>query len=524
MEDAADEPSRRRPEVEELFRRAAAPLPARVRAEAHGAAERLARLTQARAAAAMVSARPAAGTPLALAPGRVVAGRFRLARELGRGGVATVYLAHDERLGAEVALKTAAAGGEAYSELRARFEREARLSYRLGQTQGIVRTIDWGELEPGRALYLAMDLVRDARPLDLTAGPLQARLAALATAAGLVAQVHRHQIVHRDIKPQNFLVGAGGRVHLSDFGAARPVDEAEADDLHLTRTGVIIGTPLFMAPEQFSDPRHVDGRADVYALGVMLYLSLTGRFPYDGATAAEVLTRQVLVRHGVAAPPPGPRELAPNVDPELDHLCLEALRLDPDERLATADLFAQALRGRRPAAPSGRTPAPPPGPPLRERLGLDADGFAGREALRALALSHGPSKFEAVLAGVPALVAVDERPVQGVRIYQGKVAPLLARGGGRSARITLGRTLETDIAVQLPTVSKHHLTFVEKDGRWSVIDEGTVNGTTVDGTPVRPGEARQLRDRDVVGIARPHLLLRFVAPGSVVRHLVADDA
>src|SRR5689334_6231413 len=137
--------------------------------------------------------------------GTVIAGRYTIERELGRGGMGAVFVAKDSKFGGRVALKVASVSGLAFDEFKERFAREARIGHRLGRTEGFVRALDWGELD-GTNLYLAMDLVDGASSLDLANGPLRERLERLIRGARLVARAHALGVVHRDLKPQNFLV------------------------------------------------------------------------------------------------------------------------------------------------------------------------------------------------------------------------------------------------------------------------------------------------------------------------------
>jgi serine/threonine protein kinase len=276
------------------------------------------------------------------AESREVAGRYRLERVLGRGGMGSVHLARDLKLSTYVAVKLAQSSGVAEEAFRARFAREARIGNHLGKHEGFVRAFDWGEAAGGRQLYLAMDLVADGRPLDLRpARPLAAKLGALASAARLVARAHALGVVHRDLKPGNLLETPDGQVFLADFGLAR-LDGAEdaegAEQEAVTGPGQPLGTPAYMPPEQFADGHGVDARADVYALGVMLFQALTGRLPFEGRP--QEAQRAVLAGTSRA---PRPRDHAPDVPQALDVLCAQALALDRERRVASAEVFLRGL-------------------------------------------------------------------------------------------------------------------------------------------------------------------------------------
>lgn len=227
-------------------------------------------------------------------------GRFTLEKELGRGTMGRVYLARDPGTGAEVAIKTLALGrefeGYALQEARARFLREAQAAGRL-QHPDIVRIIDSGE-EAGWT-YIAMELLhgqelsRHARIGQLLPVPVVIRIGA--RVADALAHAHREGVVHRDIKPANVMYDPTTQsVKVMDFGIARLADGSR------TRTGLVLGSPLFMAPEQLVG-RPADGRSDLYSLGVMLFQLLTGHLPLHGGTMAELI-------HSVTqTPAPDPR-------------------------------------------------------------------------------------------------------------------------------------------------------------------------------------------------------------------------
>jgi serine/threonine protein kinase len=454
-----------------------------------------------------------------LGPGSVVADRYRIEAEIGRGGAATVYRAEDAKFNVKVALKVAAATGEAIAEFKTRFQREARISYQLGKAPGIVRALDWGVIEEDRSLYLALDLIHRARALDLREGPLDARLKRLATAASLVNRIHRQGVVHRDVKPGNFLVSEQHKIYLSDFGTARSLRDESPEPTtinSITRTGLLMGTPLFMAPEQFNDPRQVGRAADVYALGVMLYHCLLGRYPYEGNTVVEFLKNQLEARYGLAPRPPQPRDVDSSVAPALDALCMESISLDADLRPPDAGAFLRRLR----AHLDGEAPPKPSAPiDLWSRLGLDADAFTTLSALRVTQSRVGRDAFARLLKGVCGVLVKKERAVQGVRHYEGRLALLLGRQEREpQPTVTLGRTEQADVAVRLTSVSTRHLRFLNSGSKWSVVDEGSRNGTTCNGRPLQAGEPRRLSPGDEICLSE-HLILEFLPPVELKRRI-----
>ncbi len=276
--------------------------------------------------------RPAASSPQESSSGPLFAGRYALVRMLGRGGMGTVYQARDSLVGDVVALKTLELGKDAGPDAIERFTREVRLARRITHPH-VARMHDLGTHE-GQA-FLTMEFVEgeDLRALLARERPLAASRAAritLAICEGLAA-AHAAGVVHRDLKPANILVESGGRVVLTDFGIARAVAGEAA-----SRTMGTVGTPMYMAPEQVSG-EPVDARADLYAVGLLLYELLTGEVPFSGDTpwaAAMVRLRQ---------PPPDLRQRA-TVPPPLAELVHRCLGRAPEDRPASALEVAGALR------------------------------------------------------------------------------------------------------------------------------------------------------------------------------------
>ena len=284
---------------------------------------------------------PPADTP---PPAGWAVGRFRVERELGRGGMGVVYLAHDRDLNRQVAVKLLR---EDHPETLARFRLEAHALAGLSHPNA-VRVFEFGE-HAGRP-FLALEFV-DGHSLHdaLRAGPLDPKRAAglLAKVADAVQAAHALGVVHRDLKPANVLLDGADVPKLTDFGVARRLDGPGG----LTETDVAVGTPGYMAPEQASG-HAPDARTDVYGLGATLYECLTGRPPFVGPTAA--VFAQVL-----ADDPVPPRRLNAGVPVDLETVCLKCLHKEPGRRYATAaDLAADLGRVARGepvrARPTGR--------------------------------------------------------------------------------------------------------------------------------------------------------------------------
>jgi TolB-like protein len=263
-----------------------------------------------------------------------LAGRYSLGRELGRGGMATVYLAQDLRHDRPVALKLL------HPELAAslgpeRFLRETKLTARL-QHPHILPVFDSGEVEG--QLWYVMPYVegeslraRLARERQL---PLEDALRVTRNVLAALSYAHGHGIVHRDIKPENILL-EGEEAVVADFGVARAIDTAVGE--RLTETGLALGTPAYMSPEQATGDRVLDGRSDLYAVGCVLYEMLAGEPPFTGPTA------QAIVAKRFSAPIPSVRSAREQVPEGIDHAIAQALARAPADRFASAAEFARAL-------------------------------------------------------------------------------------------------------------------------------------------------------------------------------------
>jgi serine/threonine protein kinase/ribosomal protein L37E len=245
----------------------------------------------------------------------------------------TVYLAHQESLSRDLAIKVLAPEFTRDPEFRERFQREARIAARL-KHPNIVQVYD-ADMRDG-FFYIAMEYVGDRNLhdlLDQAGGRLEPARACRITEQILSALAHAHsrKVIHRDIKPANVMIGADDHVSLVDFSIARA-----AEGGRLTRTGTMIGTPEYMAPEQF-EGLEVDARTDLYAVGVMLYEMVTGLQPFRGDTVPSVMRAHLLKR------PPEPTEVTPMLPPALSRVIMKALEKDPDNRYPDAESMREAL-------------------------------------------------------------------------------------------------------------------------------------------------------------------------------------
>lgn len=265
--------------------------------------------------------------------GRTVDGRYDVRRRVARGGMATVYLAHDRRLDRLVALKVMHPHLAEGSDVEARFRREARAAARLAHP-GIVAVLDQGI--DGGTSYLTMEYVPGHTLRTEIAGKGALRLGqALEITEGILdalASAHRAGLVHRDMKPENVLITRDGRVKIGDFGLARAVTEAT-----VATTGTLLGTVAYLSPEIISSGT-ADARTDVYAVGIMLWEMLTGRPPFEGSTPI-----QIAYRH-VNEDVPAPSELVPWLPYDVDELVAAFTAREPSERVPDAAAALELLR------------------------------------------------------------------------------------------------------------------------------------------------------------------------------------
>jgi predicted Ser/Thr protein kinase len=301
---------------------------------------------------------PAAG---ARSPtGTLDLGKYTILRQLGAGGMGVVFLALDTTLNRRVALKmlVTALDPDQAREDEQRFLREARMAARLPKHPSIAGVYEAGVVEGRR--YIAMEFIQ-GRPLgewrlaeEVT---IRREVEILREVALAVHHAHEHGVVHRDLKPDNVLVDADGRPHITDFGLAKPVERDSS--CSTTDIGVVVGTPGYMSPEQARGLKTVDGRSDIYCIGAILFEVLTGRLPFEGATVVDLLAK--IVQEPAPAPSSVARSNPGLPSPgEFDRICLKALEKKPELRYQTAKALAEDLD----AALSGK-PIPAPEVPRR---------------------------------------------------------------------------------------------------------------------------------------------------------------
>jgi tRNA A-37 threonylcarbamoyl transferase component Bud32 len=263
--------------------------------------------------------------------------RYRIVRKLGQGGMGAVYQAEHKIMERVVAVKVISSGFVDSPAAAERFQREVRAAAKLDHAN-IVRAYDADHA--GRTMLLAMEFVKGRSLAEAVAskGPLPVAYACncIRQAAQGLQHAADSGMVHRDIKPQNLMLTDKGVVKICDFGLAKLVSERKSQ-AGLTGAGMIMGTPEYMAPEQARDTAAADIRADIYALGCTLFFLLTGRTPFGGGTAIEILTRQVMDA------PPRVTDLRPEVPSHLADLIGRMLSKDPAERPQTPKEVATAL-------------------------------------------------------------------------------------------------------------------------------------------------------------------------------------
>jgi serine/threonine-protein kinase len=341
----------------------------------------------------------------------VLGGRYELTERIASGGMASVWRAHDDVLARTVAVKLLHDHLAADEGFRERFRREAIAAAKLTHPH-VVSLYDTGS--DGARVYLVMEFV-DGATLREVIGDLGKLEPGQAASIGeriarALDYAHERGLVHRDIKPANILIGDDGCVKVADFGIAK----AEEHDLDLTKTGTVLGTAAYVAPEQITGAHPVDGRADQYALGCMLYEALAGQQPFKGSNAVATAAQRL------ENPPTSLRSLRPDIPRGLDAIVMRAMARNPEDRFVSAGALADALAAfadpdpthtaalplatahraarRGSATPMQDAPPEPPPPPARGDSFLRSEGrwlfavlilLAVAGGLIALAMSRG---------------------------------------------------------------------------------------------------------------------------------------
>ena len=262
------------------------------------------------------------------------AGNYRILREIGRGGMGSIYLAQHKPLDHLVAIKfldQRLTRDSVYVEM---FLREGRAAAKL-RHPGLVAVYDLGCLNEG-TYYLVMEYVdgKDLHRIVNEHGPLDVPRAAdfICQAAEALGFAHKSNFVHRDVKPDNLILTAEGRIKICDMGLAKRI----GDDGQITQRGVVLGSPNYLAPERLNDALRLDSRADIYSLGATLFFLLTAHIPYEG-------TPPVIMAKHLTAPLPDPREVRPDLLEPLCEVIRKMMAKDPAKRYQTMDEVVAAL-------------------------------------------------------------------------------------------------------------------------------------------------------------------------------------
>ncbi|HLG62911.1 MAG TPA: FHA domain-containing serine/threonine-protein kinase [Ktedonosporobacter sp.] len=390
--------------------------------------------------------------------GRVIKGRYKLIDERGRGSFATVYVARDRENNRIYAIKVMHIELSNEEELLARFQREAHILLNLNDPH-VVRIIDYGN--DNNTHYIVMDYI-DGQSLKyhmLQEGqmdPLHALNYAHQIAEGLDA-AYKQGVVHRDIKPQNILINSSDMVKITDFGLAR-----SRETVTLTQSNVFMGTAYYISPEQAESGRSADTRSDLYSVATVLFEMLTGRPPYEGETAVDIVIKHMNDKV------PSACRLRPGLPIEVDYFMQKALAKSPSDRYATPREFIGALEQLQ-----ERIQAMPP----IERVARPGDVNGKASQAKPAAAAQKEARIIVIASG-------QSIPLNGDLMVVGRQDP------------TLGIFPEINLADK--TVGRRHAYVRFQQGKYTVEDLNALNKTRLNGVILAPHEERALKDGDVI--------------------------
>ncbi|MBN1220875.1 MAG: protein kinase [Anaerolineae bacterium] len=401
-------------------------------------------------------------------------GGYKLVEKIGAGGLAAVYKAYQPNLERWIAVKVLHYQD---NEALIRFRREAQAIARL-RHRNIVIVYEYGEDDSWP--YIAMEYIEGGTLADrLTGQPMDwAKVTNLAISiADALAYAHRLGLVHRDVKPSNILMAQEDWPLLADFGLVKLPDA----DFVLTGTGVSMGTPAYVAPEQARGVA-IDKRSDMYALGVVMFEMLTGRLPFNYPNP-----NKILLAH-ISEPPPSPRQFNPDCPTGLEKIIMTTLQKSPDERYSDLSIMSSELEDV--LASSKERPAfyssPPPTPAKVQ------------EKLAAVGLPDGaaqPLQWEARIFLVAQRITIPAPDRDKLII-------------GRTHRQSLTDIDLGPYGAADAGVSRHHARLIRQENGWFIDDLNSLNGTYVNDTKVEPGHPLPLKDGDLIRCS--HLAFIFL--------------
>ena len=354
------------------------------------------------------------------------AGRYQIVSELGRGSMGVVYHGFDPVIGRTVAIKTMLTEGltsQEFREFKSRFQREAQAAGVLSHPN-IVNVFDYGE--DNGILYLIMEYLEGKSLEKLIEEqvmlPIETIIPMFDQVCGALDHAHQHDIVHRDIKPANIMILDNGLVKVTDFGIAKMMS------MGMTQAGQVLGTPNYMSPEQVKG-RQIDGRSDIFSLGIILYDLVTGEMPFGGQNITTVIYKIINEN------PIPPRELDATIHPGLSYVICKALAKSPDERYQTCRELADDLKNFKylagPASPSATIMVKVPPLPSTD-LERAAPPVATTEAVQTTPIEQ-PSPGQVPVEVMPPPITYQEphtSPVVWILLTLGGVVLLGILGGG----------------------------------------------------------------------------------------------
>lgn len=442
----------------------------------------------------------------------ITLGDYRLDDVIGEGGMATVFKAYQISLKRWVAVKVLYY--QAGTSL-ARFQLEAKAIASL-RHRNILNIYGYGEQDG--LPYIVMEYIEGGTLEDrLTGSPMSwRRVVDLAIPmAKALHYAHRHNIIHRDVKPSNILMPQENWPILADFGLVKRYDQESS----ITQTGTFMGTPSYIAPEQARDSK-LDARADMYSLGVVLFEMVTGRVPFDYDFA-----NKILLAH-ISEPPPSPRELNPNCPVELEAIILKTLQKEPADRFSDMQEMLEALSAILRNPPAVDDPLPDDGiPPETHNLRSEGGVF---DSLRQLFQGKLSKADGEKTASQPELDLLDDDETGTIQLNPPSSSHPQARivlkdravtiDLPRKSVLTLGRShgnIVVDIDLEPYQASKYgvsrrHARLIRRGNTWLLEDLHSLNGTFVNDKEIKHGEPVILKHGDVVRLSNMAFTFEFL--------------